>query len=331
MRRTRLGVSWVVGLLLALGQGPAAHANPASYAEELAQFLEQIPKAPLRAPRDFRVELPSITSSNGKRTVAPVLELVAGRLDSHTCLYQLRLNQRWSGKTLSDEDEAEGGRSVLQKTACAALAQEATAVAVYEVSALQRRLQQGGRFASNKERDQVIAAARKGAPELVQVSGDQLDAVTVDSRVNLRVAPSLTSPVLSKLAAASMIQVVRTSKTDWYQLQGRPGYIHASALASVHTASIDAPPPAQIDDVAAQRVYATVSGRVMLREQPDRAARVLKNLRPGTKLSLLPADVAGWFELDDGSGFVADEGLVRAVKTGAPATAAISPNARSSR
>lgn len=330
MLRARLGISCALGLLLAAGQSPAALANPTAYAEDLAKFLAQIPDAPQRAPRDFKADLPSITSSNGKRTVAPVLELVAGRLDSHTCLYQLRLNLRWSGKAFDEDDAAEGGRSVLQKTACSALAQEATAVAVYEVSALQRRLQQGGRFASNKERDQVIAAARRGAPEPVQVSGSQLDAVTIDSRVNLRISPSLTAPVLSKLAAASMIQVVRTTKDEWYQLQGRPGYIHASALASVHAPSLDAPPPAQIDDMAGQRVLATVSGRVMLREQPDKAARILKQLKPGTQLSLLPADVTGWFEMDDGSGFVADEGLVRAVKAGALKPMLAGVHARSS-
>ncbi|HEY1077228.1 MAG TPA: SH3 domain-containing protein [Fontimonas sp.] len=318
-----------MGLLLAAGAMSCAYAEQAAFAQDLTSFLERIPDAPQRLPRSFKTDLPSISSSNGKRIVSPALELVAGRLDSHTCLYQLRLHLRWSGAAIDEEDAAEGGRSVLQKTACASLVQEATAVAIYEVSALQRKLQQGGRFASNNERDQIIAAARHAPVESVQVLGNQLDAVTIASRVNLRATPSLKSPVLSKLAAASLIQVVKTTKDEWYQLQGRPGYIHASALASVHEASLSAPPPAQIEDVASQRVLATVSGRVMVREQPEKTAKVLKRLQPGTQLRLLPTDVAGWFELDDGSGFVADEGLVRALKTGTTAAAVSARGARS--
>ncbi|MDP9139818.1 MAG: SH3 domain-containing protein [Pseudomonadota bacterium] len=330
MLSTQLGVRWATGLLLAVGATSVVHAETTDFAAELSSFLERIPTAPQRSPRSFKVDLPSITSSNGKRTVAPALELVAGRLDSHTCLYQLRVQLRWSGKAMDEEDAAEGGRSVLQKTACSALTQEATAVAVYEVSALQRRLQEGGRFASNKERDLVIAAARH-APGAVQTSGSQLDAVTIASRVNLRSMPSLKSPVLSKLGAASLIQVIKTSKDEWYQLQGRPGYIHASALASVHVPSLDAPPPAQIDEIETQLVLATVSGvRVTVREQPEKTAKVLKRLRPGTPLRLLPADVAGWFELDDGSGFVPDEGLMRTLKTGTSAAAGGGRGARSS-
>ncbi len=329
MLSARLGVRWATGLLLAMGTMSAAHAETTAFAQELSSFLERVPAAPQRSPRSFKVDLPSITSSNGKRTVSPALELMAGRLDSHTCLYQLRVHLRWSGAVINEDDAAEGGRSVLQKTACSALTQEATAVAVYEVSALQRRLQEGGRFASNKERDLVIAAARH-APEAVQTSGSQLDAVTIASRVNLRSMPSLKSPVLSKLAAASLIQVVKTTKDDWYQLQGRPGYIHASALASVHAPSLDAPPPAQIDEVETQLVLATVSGaRVTVREQPEKTAKVLKRLRPGTQLRLLPAEVAGWFELDDGSGFVPDEGLLRTLKTGTSAVALGGRGARS--
>jgi len=313
-----------------VGATSVVHAETTDFAAELSSFLERIPTAPQRSPRSFKVDLPSITSSNGKRTVAPALELVAGRLDSHTCLYQLRVQLRWSGKAMDEEDAAEGGRSVLQKTACSALTQEATAVAVYEVSALQRRLQEGGRFASNRERDLVIAAARH-APGAVQTSGSLLDAVTIASRVNLRSMPSLKSPVLSKLAAASLIQVVKTGKDEWYQLQGRPGFIHASALASVHASSFDAPPPARADEVEAELILATVSGvRVTVREQPEKTAKVLKRLRPGTQLRLLPADVAGWFELDDGSGFVPDEGLLRTLKTGTSAAGLSGRGARSS-
>lgn len=321
--------SLAVGLLISAGALPCAQAETASFAQDLTSFLERIPDAPQRLPRSFKTDLPSISSSNGKRTVSPVLELVAGRLDSHTCLYQLRLHLRWSGAAIDEEDAAEGGRSILQKTACDSLVQEATAVAQYEVSALQRKLQQGGRFASNNERDQIIAATRHAPVESVRTLGSQLDAVTIASRVNLRATPSLKSPVISKLAAASLIQVVKTTKDDWYQLQGRPGYIHSSALAAIHEASLSAPPPAQIEDLAGQLVVATVSGRVMVREQPDKTAKVLKRLQPGTQLRLLPADTSGWFELDDGSGFVADEGLVRALKTGNPATAAGSRGARS--
>ncbi|MFP5307266.1 MAG: SH3 domain-containing protein, partial [Gammaproteobacteria bacterium] len=226
----------------------AAQAASPVRMDGLLAFAETIPAGEARAPRRYFEQLPAITSRNGKRTVEPTLDLTAGRLDAHDCLYQLRLELRWSGTAAHEDDAEVSGRSLIQKAPCATLAQEIVAVAVYEISALERRLRDGGRFASNSERELVIAAARR-APLANAGAQTLLAAVTVDSRVNLRVSPSLKAPVLAKLVPASLVHVVATASPDWYQLQGQPGYVHASALQSVHPAEILAPPEPLIEPV----------------------------------------------------------------------------------
>jgi hypothetical protein len=293
----------------------AAAAEP-SFTHELGEFVDAVREGALRQPQRHSVALPEIVSRSGNRRVAPSLDIVAGRLDADQCLYQLRLELHWSGRALHDDDAAEGGRSLIQQAPCATLTQEVLAVAVYEVSALNRRLREGGRAAVNKERDQVIAAARR-LPVVPDADAALLAAVTVDSRVNLRVSPSLKAPVLAKLAPASLVHVVPTANRDWYLLHGRPGYLHASALQSVEPAGA-APPPEPVTAALDSFVAAEVgNAHLAVRESPSLVGRVVGRLRPGTALRLAPTEEGGWFELEDGSGYVHESGLLRSIKTAA--------------
>lgn len=300
----------------------AAVASAASFAQTpapmdgLSAFLEAVQDGAVRSPRRYGVQMPEIVSRNGQRRVAPALDVVAGRLDAESCLYQFRLELQWSGEAISEEDAQVGGRSLIQKAPCSTLVQEVVAVATYELSALRRRLHDGGRFALNREREQIIAAARR-MPLQQNDPRAALAAVTVDSRVNLRVSPSLKAPVLSKLAPASLVQVTPTASADWYQLQGGPGYLHVSALQSLQPAQLlelPAPVPAAAEDFVAAEVG---SAHLSVRDSPSLNGRVIGRLKPGAHLRLQPAPAAGWFELDDGSGFVPEAGLQRVLKSDA--------------
>jgi hypothetical protein len=294
--------------------GPAAETS--SFTDELGQFVDAVRSGELREPQRHSVVLPEIVSRSGNRRVAPSLDVVAGRLDAEHCLYQLRLELHWSGRALHDDDAAVGGRSLIQQAPCATLTQEVLAVAAYEVSALNRRLREGGRAAVNQERDQIIAAARR-LPTVPDAGATLFAAVTVDSRVNLRMSPSLKAPVLAKLAPASMLHVVPTANRDWFLLQGRPGYLHVSALQSVEPAAA-APPPEPVTAALDSFVAAEVgNAHLAVRESPSLAGRVVGRLRPGAPLRLAPAEESGWFELEDGSGYVHESGLLRAIKTAA--------------
>lgn len=301
-----------IGALLAA----AAVASPASaevsaFADELGAFLDDVRAGELRTPQRYTVQLPLISSRDQRRAVLPELDVVAGRLDERTCLYQLRLGLEWSGKRMDKDDAAVGGRSLIQQAPCATLSNEVVAVAVYEISALERRLQQGGRFAMNRERDTIIAAARRMPVQ--EHPSQALTAVTVDSRVNLRMSPSLRSPVLAKLAPASVVQVAPTASAEWFMLQGQPGYLHASALRSIESAGAAAPAPIAV--AAAAFISAQVgSSHISVREQPSLNGRVLSRLKPGTPVQLVEAAETGWFELAQGEGFVHESGIVRAVK-----------------
>jgi hypothetical protein len=308
--------TFVASLLIAAAGSAAALAAEPSFTHELGQFVDAVRLGELRQPQRHSVALAEIVSRSGNRRVAPSLDVVAGRLDNDHCLYQLRLELHWSGRALHDDDAAEGGRSLIQQAPCATLTQEVLAVAVYEVSALTRRLREGGRAAVNQERDQIIAAARR-LPLMPEADATLLAAVTVDSRVNLRTSPSLKAPVLAKLAPASLVHVVPTASRDWYLLHGRPGYLHASALQSVEPAAAAAPPEpvtATFDSFVAAEVG---SAHLAVRESPSLTGRVVGRLRPGTALRLAPVDESGWLELEDGSGYVHESGLLRAIKTAA--------------
>ncbi len=311
--RTALAVTL---LSAAMGAMAAPVADTTSFAEELGQFLDVVRRGELREPQRYTVTLPKIVSRSGNRRVAPSLDVVAGRLDADQCLYQLRLELHWTGRALHDDDAAVGGRSLIQQAPCATLTQEVLAVAGYEVSALTRRLREGGRAAVNQERDQIIAAARR-LPVAPDDHAALLAAVTIDSRVNLRISPSLRAPVLAKLAPASLIHVMPTAIRDWYVLQGQPGYLHASALQSLEPATettLPQPVSATLENFVAAEVG---SAHLVVRESPSLAGRVVGRLRPGSALRLAPADEDGWFELEDGSGYVHESGLLRAIKTAA--------------
>lgn len=303
----------IAALLAASALAPTASAEVSAFADELGAFLDDVRGGDLRTPQRYTVQLPLISSRDQRRAVAPELDVVAGRLDERTCLYQLRLGLEWSGKRVDKDDAAVGGRSLIQQAPCATLSNEVVAVAVYEISALERRLQQGGRFAMNRERDKIIAAARR-MPVQEHSSQESLTAVTIDSRVNLRMSPSLRAPVLAKLAPASVVQVAPTASADWFMLQGQPGYLHASALSSVESTEAAAP-PAPVAVAAAAFIRAQVgSSHISVREQPSLNGRVLSRLKPGTAVQLVETAEAGWFELAPGQGFVHESGIVRAVR-----------------
>lgn len=306
--------AFAAGLVIAAAGVSVAPAAELSVRHELGQFVDAVRMGELRQPQRYSAVLPEIISRSGKRRVEPSLDVIAGRLDADQCLYQLRLELHWSGRRLHDDDAAEGGRSLIQQAPCATLTQEVLAVAAYEVSALNRRLLEGGRAARNEERDQIITAARR-LPVVPEAGATLLAAITVDSRVNLRVSPSLRAPVLAKLAPASLVHVVPTAKRDWYLLHGQPGYLHASALKSVESASAAPPPEPVIADLDSFVAAEVGNAHVAVRETPSLAGRVVGRLRPGTTLRLAPADENGWYELEDGSGYVHESGLLRSIKT----------------
>lgn len=283
----------------------AAQAAPPQPLEGLAAFLESVQNSAPRLPQRYGAQLPRIESGDGRRSVAPTLDLVAGRLDADHCLYQLRLELHWSGSSPDDDDDRVGGRSLIQKAPCATLVQEVVAVAQYELSALQRRLQGAGRLALNRERDQVIAAVRRAPAPAAQ---GLYVAVTVDDRVNVRVSPSLKAPVLSKLSPASVVEVAPTASADWYRLPSSSGYVHASALRTLEPAPALAPPQAP----AAAVVEAVVgSAHLPVHQEPSPRSRVVARLKPRSAVRLLPTPVPGWLELDDGAGFVPEAGVQR--------------------
>lgn len=225
--------AWMlVGVLLApMSFSVRANGLAEATAGELSAFLKTITDGAQLSTEQYAAQLESIRSRDGQRAVVPTLNILAGRIDAESCLYQLRLDLRWTRGTDADET---GGRSLIQKAPCASLADEVVAVANYEVAALHRRLQDGGRFAINREREQVIAAARRRGAETARGPYESFPAVTIGSRVNLRASPSLKAPVLAKLAPASVIELVRTDDSDWFLVRGQPGYVHASALESLH-------------------------------------------------------------------------------------------------
>lgn len=53
------------------------------------------------------------------------------------------------------------------------------------------------------------------------------------------------------------------------------------------------------------------AARLMLRAAPSAKAPLMQRLAPGTRLLLLPSAEPGWFALVEGSGFVAEVGIVR--------------------
>ncbi|PXV66593.1 SH3 domain-containing protein [Sinimarinibacterium flocculans] len=300
-------------LLAAAVAGSSASAEVSAFADGLGAFLDDVRHGELRTPQRYTTQLPLITSRDKRRAVAPELDVVAGRLDARTCLYQLRLGLEWSGKALDEDDAAVGGRTLIQQAPCATLVNEVVAVAIYEISTLERRLHQGGRFAMNRERDKIIAAARRMPDSDVPVQA-VLTAVTIDGRVNLRMAPSLKAPVMAKLAPASVIQVAPTASGDWFALHGQPGFVHASALQSVEHAD-EAGTPAPVTVAAASFIQATVgSAHLAVRERPSINGRVVARLKPGTAVQLVETAEQGWFELAQGDGFVHESGLVQALK-----------------
>lgn len=316
-----------VGLLGALCVPTAAYATTTALTGELGAFLRTISDGAELAPRQYAAQLNEIRSRSGRRTVVPTLNVSAGRLDADSCLYQLRIDLRWTIGG-ADGDPELGGRSLIQKAPCATLADEVVAVALYEISALRRRLQDGGRFATNQERDQVIASARRAA-QPPDDSADAMTAVTIAGRVNLRASPSLAAPVLAKLAPASVIQVATTPDPDWYQMRGQPGFVHASALRSVHPL-VPAEPAEELDAQVFEDGGFTAevgAARLIVRDQPSSRGRMVSQLRPGTRLRLVATDQPGWYALVGGAGYVAASGLqriVRAAYRGAPDAAAIS-------
>lgn len=221
-----------MGVLLA-PMSFCALATGAAATDELSAFLKTIAEGAQLTTREYSSPLEPIHSRSGKRAVVPTLNVLAGRLDVESCLYQLRLDLRWTRGGATGDAEV-GGRSLIQKAPCATLTDEVVAVANYEVAALNRRLNEGGRFALNKEREQVIAAARRLGSGARRGAAESFPAVTIGSRVNLRASPSLKAPVLAKLAPASVLELVRTDVADWFLVRGQPGYVHASALESIH-------------------------------------------------------------------------------------------------
>lgn len=223
----------LAGVLLSPGN---VGAQMGATGAELVAFLKTIVAGAQLTTQQYSIDLDPIRSSNGKRAVVPTLNLVAGRMDAESCLYQLRLDLRWTQN--ADADAAEtGGRSLIQKAPCNTLTDEVQAVVRYEVAALNRRLNEGGRFAINKEREQVIAAARRLGDLPQSGVQESFPAVTIGSRVNLRASPSLKAPVLAKLAPDSHVELLRTDDADWFRVRGQSGYVHASALASMRAGS----------------------------------------------------------------------------------------------
>lgn len=310
-----------VGALIAVAAAsPGVSAETPAYAEDLSVFLGVVRAGELRSPQRYSTRLQTITSRDGRRTVAPTLDVVAGRLDERNCVYQLRMALEWSGRALAHDDAAEGGRSLIQQAPCATLTQEVVAVAIYEVSTLERRLREGGRFAVNRDRDQIIAAARR-TPVADFAADTMLAAVTIDSRVNLRGSPSLRAPVLAKLAPASLVQLAPTNHREWFAVRGRAGYVHISALQSIQESDAYAPDPLATE--AEAFVTAEIGTvHVSVRESPTISGRVVGRLKPGTKLRLATTDAQGWFELADGVGFIHESGLTRVMKASMRGTGA---------
>ncbi|MEQ1439155.1 SH3 domain-containing protein [Fontimonas sp. SYSU GA230001] len=218
------------GMLVCALLAPATLcANPAQQIRgELGAFLKTITDGAQLTTRQYASPLEPVRSHDGRRAVEPTLSIVAGRMDAQSCLYQLRIDLHWLRGTAANEADS-GGRTLIQKAPCATLTDEVLAVVDYEVAALNRRLNDSGRFAINKEREQVIAAARRQGGGS-RGEADYFPAMTVASRVNLRASPSLKAPVLAKLAPASVVELARTDEADWFLVRGRSGYVHASAL-----------------------------------------------------------------------------------------------------
>ncbi len=279
----------------------------------LVAFLESVRTGPMRVPQGFGVDLPAVSTSGGGRRVEPSLDVVAGRVSADQCVYQMRIELRWSGSAVKQGAEDTGGRSVLQRAPCETLTREVLAIASYEHSALVRRLQDGGRLASNQEREQIVQAVRNQPPLQIDVP-PLLAARTIDSRVNLRVAPSLRAPVLAKVAARSDVRLLPTASQDWFQLDGQPGYLHASAITGLKRlapAVQKAPRPPAADVVAV-----VGSAYLPLRSAPAYSGFVVGRLKPGTSLELEAINTPGWFKLRDGSGYVPEAGLEQLSRPG---------------
>ncbi|SFF22896.1 SH3 domain-containing protein [Fontimonas thermophila] len=296
------------------GAAAAALAAPSPPLDALATFLRGVQGGmPLQVQR-YTAQLPRIGRDDGTRSVTPTLELVAGRLDAEYCLYQLRLQLRWSGRLPEDKSRV-GGRSLIQKAPCATLPEEVLALVQYELSALQQRVQGSGRLALRHERDQVIATVRHAGPP----DAHTYAAVTVDDRVNVRASPERTAPVLATLPPGTQVRVVPAQAEGWYRLLDVPGHVHASTLRLVEPAPTVASPP--------QAIAEAVVGRapLLVHAAPARGSRVVGRLAPGTAVRLRSAPVSGWFALEEGTGFVPEAGVRRA----APALTAGTGTARS--
>ncbi|MES0873184.1 SH3 domain-containing protein [Sinimarinibacterium thermocellulolyticum] len=314
----------IAALLAVAASVSAARAEVPAFADELGAFVDEVRHGALLTPQRYRRELAPIRSRDQRRAVLPTLDVVAGRLDERTCLYQFRLALEWSGKPLDQGDATVGGRSLIQQAPCATLSNEVVALAVYEIAALERRLQQGGRFALNRERDAIIAAARRLPAQDVGAQHG-LTGVTIDGRVNLRMAPSLDAPVLAKLAPASVVQLAPTASPEWFAMRDQPGYLHASALRSIQASHpTEAPPPVGIAATAFLEAQVGAA-HVSVRDSPSLRGRVLKRLKPGTPVQLIETPEAGWFELVDGEGFIHEAGLLRVVKSAAVDGGAMRP------
>ncbi|HEY1077227.1 MAG TPA: hypothetical protein VGE51_11110 [Fontimonas sp.] len=238
-------------MLIALLAGPLP-AAPASVDvgldAELRAFLQRAVQAAPRTPRSFSAQLADVPSADHRRVASPQIELTAGRIDSHHCLYQLRLKVRWTGRLPAGASPAEDGRVVLRQIECGELAREVPTIALREIAALRQQLRGRGLrmtspskaaaaldsdinrdSAGNREVDADAAAtppAASAAPSAVTPMRAQVG----QRRLNLRLRPAVTAPLMQRIAPGTELQLLPSGEPGWYALADRAGFVSASGV-----------------------------------------------------------------------------------------------------
>ena len=291
------------GLMACLAGVASAGAAPALATDGLQTFLRAVVAGEPRSPRHYAQELAPLPHRSGKGSVLPTLTVVAGKLGENRCVYQFRL-ETWALNDASADptvSEPTGGRSTVKQAPCDSLVQEVLAVAEYEVGALAGRVVRGAPRANNNERDAVVAAVRDAAEDQPAADAPVYVALTLPSRVNLRAKPSLQAPVRATLAPSTRMELLATSRADWYAVRDGGGYLHRKAL---HTLT-------PLLSAEAQSVVVAQIGKayVPVRDQPSIKGRVVARLSPGAEVQLDAQASGGWSRLANNSGYIPTRAL----------------------
>lgn len=206
---------------------------------ELHAFQAQVIATPVRTVRSFEAALPEHQSSRKSGDSGFHLELIAGRFDSHSCLYQLRLH--WPGTSTVGGDLRVS--SVLRRVDCRAMADEISDSALFEVAAQRRR---GHAVAVKQESVPAVVASK---PTLKLAAGlapepepMPVTATTIAIHTRLRERPASDAPVRAMLPPESTIVVVPTADASWYRLHGQAAFIQASSIVLTGSAQPDDDP-----------------------------------------------------------------------------------------